>query len=306
MSKNIDITALNLMAEESEKQFINYSENLYKMQLNVFAAEVSKNIAQKKIILLAGPSASGKTFTAKLMIQQLQNIGVDAAMISLDNFYKSHDLIYQENQKYDFESLQALDLNKFRKCITQLVENRKTYIPHFDFKIGKCTREDLMILGENQVLIIEGIHALNPSLVPEEYHHNVHRVSIFTDTNYQIKNKTLLTFRDIRLIRRIVRDYQFRHAFVSTTLSMWDDVIAGERRYILPFMHQSDFQIDSTHLYEGMLYWNLLYPLLKNEDHLTVSDKKTMRRLLDGLRPFHKISVKEVPRDSLLMEFVEI
>lgn len=304
MNNRLNVTALNLMASENIRQMIQFAEKKYHSQFAQIAAQIASDKQRREFILVAGPSGSGKTFSSYILKEHLHKNHIPSQVISLDNFYKDRDQMpLLEDGKRDFECLEALDIAAFHSCIFELLDKRKTQLPHFSFTTGKCSRLDKMQLEEDEILIIEGIHALNPALLPEDTRHHFHRYYIDVKTQYDDMNgQVLLSARDIRLLRRIIRDYRHRDASVSDTLQLWKSVLKGERRWITPYICYADRKIDSAHLYEPMLYRQMFSDILP--DSLDEADREVCDRLMRGLSYFDSVSPDRVPDNSLLVEFI--
>lgn len=304
MNERIQAEALNMMASEDQRHIIEYAEKKYHHQFAHVAADIAKTINEKRFVLIAGPSASGKTFSAHILSEHLQKNKLQPRVISLDNFYKDRaEMPKLADGEHDFESLESLDLECLQSCVIQLLEKGNAKIPHFSFKLGKRSRTERMTLEENEVLILEGIHALNPTLLPKDLQRHFHKYFITTQSEYEsVDGKLLLTAKGIRLMRRIIRDFHHRGAAVSDTLDLWKKVLAGERRWILPYIEYAEQKIDSTHIYEPMLYRSMMPALF--EEKMSRENRKTCDELLHGLSHFDPIDPQLVPKNSLLIEFI--
>lgn len=305
MNERIQVEALNLMASEDPRHMVEYAEKKYHHQFANLATDIAKTIEEKRFVLIAGPSASGKTFSSHILSEHLQKNGIRSRVISLDNFYKDRIKMPKlSDGDHDFESLESLDLSKLQNCVIQLLEKGNAKIPHFSFKLGKCSRIEKMTLEENEVLILEGIHALNPALLPKDLQRHFHKYFITTQSEYEsVDDGLLLTAKDIRLIRRMIRDFHHRGATLSETLALWEKVLAGERRWIFPYIEQAEKKIDSTHIYEPMLYHSIMPSLFGEE--MSNENRKVCDELLGGLSRFDSIDPQFVPKNSLLIEFID-
>ncbi len=300
--KTAKAEVLNLMAD-NPSEIIGYAENLYKLQISKVAKEIEKSAGVLKIIAISGPSSAGKTWTSKLLSRELERLGISPLSISLDCFFKNReDNDILPNGKPDFESISALDIKTYKLCMKELLDKRKTKLPHFNFVEGKRDRYDKIELPKNGVLILEGIHALNPLLTPDFIDEATLRVAINAQTSFECRNGVCITNRQLRLIRRIIRDYRYRGNSVDKTLDLWPEVVAGERKYILPYFSKAKYKLDTTHLYEPMIYRTIAEKMLK--ESVVPEHKETVEKLLDGLSYFTPLSPELTPDDSLLVEFI--
>ena len=290
--------------KDNAKNTILLAEALHEKKI----AEIAENIArdkEKRVILIAGPSSSGKTTFAKRLGIQLMLKGLKPVTLSVDNYFVERaDNPKDENGEYDFECIEALDLDLFNNHVSRLLAGETVEIPTFDFSIGhKDYKGDFKTLKENEVLVIEGIHALNDKLteaIPSEKKYKIF-INALTVLNTDYYN--YISTRDIRLIRRIVRDSQFRNYGAEETLKMWESVTNGEKKYILPFQEASDIMFNSTLIYELAALKKYALPQLLKIDKTSkfYSDAQRLSELLQYVKP---ISTEYIPKNSLLREFV--
>lgn len=276
------------------------SERRYTEQIKEVAKKIEQSENQIKIILLAGPSAAGKTTTSNLLRLQLAQKKMSSIVISLDNFFVDREKTpKQENGEYDFECLEALDLEYLNKFIDDLLTKRAAKMPVFNFVKGRREEEyHDVVLEENTIVIFEGIHALNPKLV-RSHQDKMFKIYICLNTNFVVDDKVFIPAKDLRLMRRLNRDYLTRGASAKATLGMWANVCAGEEKYIKPFKSTADYVVDSTHAYEPLLYANYLKPLLEIEQ-----DNEKAKELYDMLNYCNQLNNDFVPPSSLLWEFL--
>lgn len=305
VKNRLSLTENNRMAEEQAGRFVEESEQAYHAQLADIAAHIRDNRERCKIVLLAGPSASGKTTTASKMRKQLEKFDIQSIYVSLDDFYLNRDKVplLPDGMK-DFESIRALDLDCLNRFFSELLKTNKASIPVFNFNTGRRSENTVDIeIDDRFVVIIEGIHALNPMITDGHYDGNFCKIYISPKTEYEANGRIVLNSRNTRLIRRMVRDYQFRSSSPENTMKMWKHVVEGEDLYIRPFRTSADFWIDSFHPYEPMIFHQYLLPLLKQVGPESPYHAKAgeLKRILDK---FYDMDKSMVPEHSLLREFI--
>lgn len=239
-----------LVINDKIESLVNVNETYYNNQLNKCAKDIIAN--NMNIVMLAGPSSSGKTTTAKKLAIQLAVLGKDAYVISTDDYFVDRNKTpLDENGNKDFESIDAIDLHSLNEDLLDLLEGKEVILPSFNFIKGIRTLSNKKIkMKDNTILIIEGIHALNPKLtdyIPEKNKYKIY-VSVLTGINIDSTNRISST--ETRLIRRIVRDNKYRGYATLETLKSWDKVKLGEQKYIFPYQNRADFYVDSSLIYE--------------------------------------------------------
>lgn len=271
-------------------------------------SRIASRIAQQKdvkFVMIAGPSSSGKTtFSYRLSIQ-LRAQGVNPYPIALDNYYKDKcDCPKDENGQYDFECLEALDVEGFNRDMTRLLNGEEIELPEYNFKTGKREYNgEYLKLKDGDVLVIEGIHGLNEKMsyaLPKESKFKVY-ISALTSLNVDEHNRIPTT--DIRLIRRIVRDFRSRNTSASQTMAMWDSVRKGEEQYIFPFQESADAMFNSALVYELSILKQFAEPLLFG---ISKDDPEyyEAKRLLKFMDYFLGVTTEPLPNNSVLREFV--
>ncbi len=305
---NVDcLGAMNdICGSQQIRTFIRMNENLQHRKI----ASIADRIAEKgsvKVIFVAGPSSSGKTtFTMRLALQ-MKMLGYHPIQISLDNYYRSKDKAPKdENGEADLEALEALDLELFRENIRDLYQGKEVTPPRFEFS-GKGTRHfDLppIALEGNTVLLIEGIHGLNPNLVPGIDSSTTFKIYISALTQLNLDDHNRISTTDNRILRRIVRDNRYRGTSAQMTLEMWPSVERGESRHIFPYQNKADVMINSALEYELAVLKPFAEPLLKTVKPEAKEAYSTSRRLLAFLENVYPISPTLVPSESLLREFI--
>ena len=271
-------------------------------------AQIADKIADKrnvKMVLIAGPSSSGKTTFAKRLGIQLKLHGLNPVTIGTDNYFVERaETPKDENGEYDFETIEALDLKLFNEHLTKLINGEEIEVPTFDFKDGtKVYNGNKMKLGENDILVIEGIHSLNDRLtstIPKENKFKIY-LSDLTVLNIDYFNRISTT--DTRLIRRIVRDYNFRSYTALDTLKRWDSVNNGENKNIFPYQEEADAMFNSSLVYELAVLKKYAKPLLDEIDR-SVPEYSEAKRLSTLLEYFDDMDETAIPNNSILREFI--
>lgn len=268
-------------------------------------ADMIKDDPKKKIVLIAGPSSSGKTTSSHRLAVQLMVNGIKAIPIALDDYFVNRDRTpIGEDGKPDFESLYAVDLELFNKHLKMLLEGEEVELPIFDFKTGTRKIGGRKIkLEENQVLIFEGIHALNEELTRDIPRENKFKMYISALTSINIDDHNSVSTSDARLLRRMVRDYKYRGHSPERTLELWDAVRRGEEKNIFPYQEDADVIFNSAMFYEIGVLKTVAEPLLRgvSKDSPYYPKAKSM---LDFIQYFEPITSESVPENSIIREFI--
>ena len=285
-------------------EYILLDEALHEKKIGTIADNIAKN-KNIKLIAIAGPSSSGKTTFAKRLEIQLRLNGLKPVTISVDNYFvEREDTPLDEDGKYDFESIHAIDTKLLNNDLLKLLNGEEIEAPTFNFHTGhKEYKGNKMKLASDEVLIMEGIHCLNDELtylIPKEQKYKIY-ISALTVLNIDYYNRISTT--DTRLIRRIVRDYQFRGYNAAHTLEMWSSVNRGEQNNIFKFQEEADVMFNSSLIYELSVLKKYAIPLLK-EIHSSSTLYSETKRLLSMLSYFEDIPDELVPTHSLLREFI--
>ena len=299
-----ELEYINKQALTEPEAFIEKSEQRYR---NIVASVAEKALSSHghTLILLAGPSGSGKTTTAMKIAEAMAKQGVEAFRISLDDFYyEAEHMPLLPDGTPDIESVDALDLPLLNETLRSLLEDGVGSVPHFQFKTGKRTRWDELRLDSDDVIILEGLHALHPKIAESLGNQQIIKVYISVSSRiYDAEQKIILHKRGLRLTRRILRDSQFRGTSAAETIAMWPAVTQGEDTYLTPCKPLADVLINSIHLYESCVFRNLVLPLLEEIPPESPSYKDGSR-LARSLRRFEAISPDLVPAASLMREFL--
>ena len=284
---------------------IRLAETHYEGQLALISENIYQNKENIKMVLLAGPSSSGKTTTAKKLGIYLQSKGFKTHYISIDDYFKEkEETPIDEHGEYDFESINALDLNLFNKHLVKLLAGEKVLMPEYNFVIGKKEyKKRYLQLEENDILIIEGLHGLNDQLTSSISRKNKYKIAIAPYTQINIDNHNYVHTSDTRKLRRIVRDNKTRGKSPSETLKMWKKIHDGEMKYIYPFQKDIDAIINSAMVYEIGVLKTYVEPLLFAVDEQDEMYPEAIR-LINLLRNFLPIPSDDIPRDSVLREFI--
>ncbi len=291
------------VSEGEALDLILVSEALHSRKLAMIVDEVEKR-RDVMLVCIAGPSASGKTTTAKRLAIQFKVKGYDPHVISLDNYFVDREKTPKdEHGNYDFEALEALDLELINEHLNALLNGEGVWLPKYNFVTGKRERGDYLKLTENSILIIEGIHGLNEALtemIPKERKYKIF-VSPLTGLNLDRHNRVSTT--DNRLLRRLVRDARKRGKSPESTLKQWPSVIRGANRYIFPYQEQADAMFNSALVYEIPVLKGYAEPLLRTipEDSPQYGEAQ---RLLSFLLYVPVIPSDNVPINSILREFI--
>lgn len=299
------VANLNEIIEKDEyPELIRVAEALHEKKIAQIADMIAKN--NKRVVLIAGPSSSGKTTFAQRLLIQLKVNGLNPITLSIDDYFVNRELTPRDEEgKYDFEAIEAVDVDLFNEHLTKLVQGEEIDIPTFNFITG--TREyrgNKLQIHKDQPIIIEGIHGLNEKLTCDVPHDKKFKIYISALTQLNIDNHNRIPTTDTRLIRRIVRDSKYRGHSALTTLRLWKSVRRGEERNIFPFQEEADVMFNSALVYELAALKKYANPLLKE-----ISDKEPeyaeAKRLLKFLSYFKSIyDEKNILQTSILKEFI--
>jgi len=299
-----DLNELIAAGERAVVELMLLSEALHEKKIAQIAEQYANSGA--RLILIAGPSSSGKTTFAKRLMIQLKVFGFQPLSISLDDYFVDREKTPRdESGNYDFEALEAIDIELFNRHLVDLIDGKELCLPRFDFKSGKRSWSDKTVhLRKDQPIVIEGIHGLNEKLTPyidRSFKFKVY-VSALTQLNLDAHNR--ITTTDTRLLRRIVRDYKFRGHSALDTLRMWPSVRRGEEKYIFPFQEEADVMFNSAIVYELAVLKIFAEQLLVqiSPDEPEYSEALRLTKLLDYFLPI--TNIEDIPRSSILREFV--
>ncbi len=295
----VDLSLINT-AGLSSRSFVNHCEFEYESRVYAAAKEVIDS--GKHIVMLTGPSASGKTTTAHKLADKLTALGSKARVISLDNFFKNkEDYPRLENGEKDYENVTALELDLFKKCFRELLEKGRAKFPTFDFQAETRIENAIELVLEGGVVIVEGIHALNPVLLDLLPENSAFTIYAGLREEYAFRGQRILPTRDIRLLRRMIRDYKYRGHSPQKTIAMWPSVCDGEDKYIKIFKPNADLLLDTSFSYEILIMNSALADFRQYRDN-----SREGVRLANLLKVFDNIGflpMGSLPEHSMLCEF---
>lgn len=299
------ISKLNQYVEKGlEVELINMCETKHNRQMAELGDKISSDIDSIRLIAIAGPSSSGKTtFSTRLRIELLSR-GIKPLMISIDDYYKPKSQAPKDEfGNPDLEHIEALDIQLFDEQMLALIQGEEVTLPHFNFKLGKREDGRKVKISETTPIIIEGIHALNDRLTESIPHHQKFKVFIAPQTQLHIDNHNPISFTDLRLLRRIVRDQKFRNSPAEETIAMWASVRRGEFKWIYPYQETANYVFNSELTYELAVMkkhaFRTLNAIPRDSEHFI-----TANRLIKFLKYFKDIEDDLVPNNSLLREFI--
>jgi uridine kinase len=280
------------------------SEALHERQIAEIAAQIYEERDTLRVVLIAGPSSSGKTTFSKRLSIQLLALGLSPLPIGIDNFFVDREKTPRDEKgEYDFETIEALDLERLNHDLFQLIDGKQVQLPKYDFLTGKQQPGDEVELHQGEIIILEGIHGLNPDLLPQIAREQTFRIyaSALTQLNLDRFNRVSTT--DTRLLRRIVRDAKMRGYDALETIRRWESVRRGEKEFIFPYQENADMMFNSALVYEASALAPLAEPLLRQVPYRTVEHIEA-KRLLTFLEWILPIETKFIPDNSIMREFI--
>lgn len=295
-AKKIKIEEINNSISKNQIAYVSKCENEYKRQVFEVVDNVLKN-DKIKFVLLAGPSSSGKTTTSKILGDSFEKCGREVLTLSLDDFFVERiETPRWEDGEYNYETFDAIDWNLFSSCMTGLLAGKEVDLPIYNFVTGiKEFGKRTAIIKKNTIIIIEGLHALNPIIdkfIPSK---NSYKVYISVNTDLFFENEPFIEHQTIRLCRRLIRDVFRSKSSYKDTKKVWQKVEIGENLYINPYVDTSNYQINSFHPYEVCVYKTIFDVLGKKDEIFEIVDK---------LEKLENLSKDFVPADSVLQEFM--
>jgi len=286
------------------REIILVSEALHEQRIAQIADLIARYRDEVRLVLIAGPSAAGKTTFSKRISIQLLGHGIRPFPLALDNYFVDREKTPKdEHGQYDFEVLEALDLELFNRHLLALMQGEPVQLPRFNFKSGQREEGEVVQLGPDHVIIVEGIHGLNPQLVPSIPRERTFRIFISALTQLNIDRHNRVPTTDTRLLRRIVRDAIYRGYSAEETLNRWESVRRGEKRHIFPYQENADVMLNSALVYELAVLKPLAEPLLLQVEPSSPR-RVEAKRLLAFLHWFEPCGPDMIPDNSILREFI--
>ncbi|CCY79029.1 phosphoribulokinase/uridine kinase [Mycoplasma sp. CAG:877] len=283
---------------------IRIDETLQSNRLLMLSRRINENKDKIKIVLLAGPSSSGKTTTSRKLCMFLQSFGLHPKVLSMDDYFvEREENPKDENGNPDYECLEAIDLKLFDSQLSDLLKGKEVTIPTFNFALGKKEYRDKLTLQSDDIIVIEGIHALDPKILTNISRENKFKIYISPLTELNMDNQNRISTTDNRLLRRIIRDNRTRGYDVEHTLRSWASVREGEEKYIFPYQDEADYTINSALIYEIGVLKTYVEPLLYSVPNDSPYYEEA-KRLINFLRLFLPIPADDIPQDSILREFI--
>ncbi len=283
---------------------IRIDETLQSNRLLMLSRRINENKDKIKIVLLAGPSSSGKTTTSRKLCMFLQSFGLHPKVLSMDDYFvEREENPKDENGNPDYECLEAIDLKLFDSQLSDLLKGKEVTIPTFNFALGKKEYRDKLTLQSDDIIVIEGIHALDPKILTNIPRENKFKIYISPLTELNMDNQNRISTTDNRLLRRIIRDNRTRGYDVEHTLRSWASVREGEEKYIFPYQDEADYTINSALIYEIGVLKTYVEPLLYSVPNDSPYYEEA-KRLINFLRLFLPIPADDIPQDSILREFI--
>lgn len=298
----IDYRELNKLAE-NPSELIQLSEKKYHAHINSLAERICADPGVK-IILLAGPSGSGKTTTANLISDAIKKLGKDSTVVSLDDFYKdAADPTYPrtEDKERDYECPESLHLAEVAYTLSLIEKEKPFFLPKYDFKVAARVGMKRHEPKDGSVVIIEGLHALNPKINESLSHDAVIKLFVSVSTNVNDRAKRIISGRKLRFVRRMVRDSLYRGASAERTLEMWGPVLRAEDKYLYPYKASADVAFDTFHEFEPSVMTHFAKKLLTED---VVKKSAYAKTVLSALERITEIDPRLVPENSLIKEFI--
>ena len=290
-------------------ELINLSEAFQEKKIADIAKQIYDRRGSVKIVFIAGPSSSGKTSSSKRLALQCRNLGLNPKVIELDNYFVEREQTPRdENGEYDFECLGAMDLKLLGEQLNALLEGKEVEIPRFDFKEGRKLFEGKMMhLQDKDILIMEGIHALNPAMIPDVDSSKVFRVYVSALTSLSLDENNNISTSDNRMLRRMIRDNRTRGIIPEETITRWASVRRGENRNIFPFQENADAVLNSAHIFELPILKYYAEPLLRRiaPSSPAFVEAARMLKFLDSITALSPAEIAAVPPTSILREFID-
>lgn len=299
------LNEINKMASKNAQSFIKECDAEYINTITEIAKRIEKD-DDLIIVAIAGPSGSGKTTTAHILRDKLESLGEVTAVVSLDDFYlPAAELPLLSDGSYDIESVNSLDIALIKQCFEEIIKNGRVSLPRYDFKTKTRIPNAIPLeLGNHSIVIVEGLHAMNPIITDLVPHKNILKIYISVNRSVDDENGVqMLSSRQIRLVRRVLRDELFRGATATETLHLWNNVIDGERKYLYCFKDTADIQLVTFHPYELGVYRER-FCKMRNTVNKNTPCYEYFIDTVNAMERFVSIDSTLVPPDSLIREFI--
>jgi uridine kinase len=299
------VGALNdSIAQGHIRKLILVSEALHEQRIAEIAAQIEEKSEEIDVILIAGPSSSGKTTFSKRLTIQLLARGISPFPLEMDKYFVDRENTpIDENGEWNFEALEAVNREKLSSDLMKLISGEKVQLPDYDFQTGSSGKGEIVHLRPGQIIIVEGIHGLNPNLLTDFPQSSTFRIYVSALTQLNLDRHNRVSTTDTRLIRRIVRDAWERGYSAMDTINRWESVRRGEKQYIFPYQDYADVMFNSALVYELAALKPLAEPLLRQVPHSSLAQIEA-KRLLAFLEWFLPLDIEMIPDNSILREFI--
>ena len=301
------VEELNRLNEKEVKELVASSETAFQNRIRSVAKEVAENRDQYGLVMISGPTGSAKTSTAGLVAEELTQLGVENVTVNLDDFYLNRNqMAVLEDGSLDLESVECLDVPLIKRSFFNLIHYHRATLPLFDCASGTRSETPRNVeLHKGGVLVVEGIHALNPKIADDNYGRRALKLFVEPMLEYTENGSVLIDTTDLRLLRRMPRDAVSRDSNPDKVLRIWKNVLRSEPEKILPYRALADRRIDSSFAYELALYTRYVRPMLEESLRQGSVYEKKMQELYDKLgRCTVSLSIEQVPPDSVMREFI--
>ena len=294
----------NAIAEERGQEVVLVSEALHEQYIADIARQIAAKRDELRLILISGPSSSGKTTFSRRLTVQLLALGISPFPLEMDNYFVNRDQNPRdEHGEYDFETIEALDLKRLAEDLQKMTRGKRVQIPHYNFMTGQSEPGEEVQLHKGQLIILEGIHGMNPRLIPSDLQSQAFRIYISALTQLNLDRHNRVSTTDTRLLRRIVRDARDRGYSARETISRWESVRRGEKRHIYPYQENADVMFNSALVYELSAIKLFAEPVLRQVPYGT-PEYIEAKRLLAFLEWFLPLNADFVPDNSIAREFL--
>ena len=292
------IKDIAIMANKKKERLVKRAEANYKENVKQAIKHIIKNIENKNLLLVTGPSSSGKTTTSHLIMKALEKNGIPAFVVSMDNFFinRVETPILPDGTR-DYDNVTTINISLFKEKMNELLTKGTAELPIFDFITG--VRQDNAFcakIKENTIIIVEGLHSFNPLCISEVMQEKAIKIYVEPDSTFELEDGSLILPYDLRFRRRAIRDFHTRGYSISETEKNWVNVRLCEEKYVLPHKFNADFSIDSVYMYEPILYEKELEEIAKKDEDA--------KKYLGIKIPTTNFTKKDVPEDALIWEFL--